>query len=398
MLLKVILKRGVCTYRWINSWVPATIRLEVKDESDAPLPSVMVDFYRRKLGGKLTPSDLWFTGMTDSNGHLHLPSGLTPLPINGYFYSVYLAAVHTGGETYLNWYGMADIAIPFREGVDDLSLPAPVNDETLYEPPVPVSTDLEVGSTSMPAGVVSPGDSWEKSFVITNLGPDTFSGQIYIQNWFSTDTTVDPGLDHGAGGYRSGVFLAPGDHFSNSGAVINIPIGLAPGVYYMLTSVEPDYPGATDPDLSNNSLASVETITVTDSVPAGESADLMVENIEMPAGTVVPGETWERTFNIRNLGPDSYSGKILFQTWLSTDLTVDGSEVDHAAGGYLLDVDLGPWDDVGWVNQPMTIPGDLPPGVYYLLATVAPSGSSTLDPDESNNSLASVETITVAAP
>lgn len=247
-----------CAPVWLSRWSPSLVGLNVTNESGSPVAGASVDVYRTRLPASLWEGDLWHSGKTDSRGLLTLPAGITEA--SGGYSAILLGAVRFEGQSYLNWYTMIDLAIPYRQGLPEYYLPAKVGDATLYQPPPQITTGLSVETVAFSPSTVKVGEALTRQAAIKNLGPDAYMGEIGIQFYFSSNNMLET-TDEAAGGYNESVNLGVGQTH-NFQANPAVPPSTLPGAYYLIARITPLLSGATDPDESDNVRASDQALTI----------------------------------------------------------------------------------------------------------------------------------------
>ncbi len=249
-----------CAWEWLSTWAPPSIKINVKNESNIMVPNATIDVYRRKPGHELKPEHLWFSGTTNSEGMILLPMGITETsPGAGWIHYLFLTVVRLNNESYLNWFTILDVSVPYRKGVTELILEAKVNETTHYQ--IPQSTDLEAVSVSFIPSVLKGGEVLSSSVIYRNLGQDNFSGRVGIQFYLSQDSIFDSNIDLAAGGTSEIVSMIQNEEKTFSRDLI-IPQILSPGDYFLIFKVESKEFGTTDPNLSNNVVVSQQPFTV----------------------------------------------------------------------------------------------------------------------------------------
>lgn len=248
---------------FISQWCPQTVRIQAEDASQQPLSGASIDIYRFNVGYKgntIPPKFLWFTGAFDNNGKITLPSGINAPSDYGLGMLFYLGVLHHGGNEYLNWYTVEDLALAYRKGIEDLTLHAVASPNSLYKKPNFTYSDLKMQAVTASPTILKPGGTFMRQVEVGNDGPDNFSGGGTVQFYLSSDTNLDPGIDKPSGGYPAILSLAVGasDFFQVNNV---IPIDMPPGTYYLLASYTPSSVAVVDSNPENN-LAASAPITV----------------------------------------------------------------------------------------------------------------------------------------
>ncbi len=169
-----------------------------------------------------------------------------------------------------------------------------------------------------------------------------------------------------------------------------IPTTLAGGDYYFLALVD-----ATDvlaeSDETNNDAASETTVTVED-----REIDLTVAVSDTAFGeTIVPGDSGEVTMTVANEGNIPVSKGVAMRLYLSATAELDAEAVLLKAASRTVNLAAGGAStDVTWT---VTVPATSPAGEYYLIAAVD-AANVVAESDETNNTGATAEPITVAEP
>lgn len=252
-------KDSICALTWVPTWSPEHIQVKVTGTDGLVIPNASVEIYRLRGSGNLSTEDLWFSGTTDPDGRLELPTGIpTTYPGAGWLYTAFLIAVHHNGEDYLNWYNLSDIAVPYLEGTTSLELNATIDEATHYDPK---TVDLSVENISVSPTVAFTGDPISRTMEIKNNGPDPFNGDVTIQWWLSSDQVFEENGDRGFGGYTRSLQLAPGDSTTivNSNNIPSVPTGS----YYPIVQITTHINNTVDPESTNNFLANPIPIQIT---------------------------------------------------------------------------------------------------------------------------------------
>ncbi|MBX7148746.1 carboxypeptidase-like regulatory domain-containing protein [bacterium] len=131
-------------------------------------------------------------------------------------------------------------------------------------------------------------------------------------------------------------------------------------------------------------------------VPADEhfsaTTDIEVTSLTATPMAVKYGDVVNRSFVIKNNGPDAYSGTIAFQLWLSKDTAASIGNDDVGFGGYSLKLNLAPGASYTF-NSSNSISLAVPLGNVYVMGSVAllppyTTSADTIvytDPNPNNN-------------
>jgi subtilase family serine protease len=163
---------------------------------------------------------------------------------------------------------------------------------------------------------------------------------------------------------------------------IVVPIGLAPGTYFLSAIV--DQPGAVvEADEGNNGLTAVTTVTI-----LMHRADLTLGALTAPA-SVRTGQTLLASNTVRNIGPAASPASRVTFYMSATDATPGaGIAVGVRNVGALGAGASSP------ATTALVIPLGLAPGVYFLSA-VADSAGVVTEVDEANNGLTAAAVVEV---
>ncbi|MFQ5470560.1 MAG: DUF2341 domain-containing protein [Gammaproteobacteria bacterium] len=238
--------------------------------------------------------------------------------------------------------------------------------------------DLVASVLSGPATAVA-GSNITVNYTVDNVrAPDVTSFDIDFV--LSTDTTIGNGDDIPLTGTETVASLLGNTSVANAVSV-TIPNTITIGNYYIGMNTDSGSV-ITELDETNNTLASVATIAVT------QIPDLIVSAISGPAG-VTSGETITLSNTVENLNSVA-AGSFTVSYYLSTDTAITTSDV--LIGSRVISSLAANSNDVD--TTAVTIPTLTSSGVYYFGA-IADTAVAVIESDETNNSLSSSETVTV---
>ena len=221
--------------------------------------------------------------------------------------------------------------------------------------------DLVVTNISGPSGPIVPGEPFTLNYTIKNQGTNTaVQTNTYDDLYLSTKPTFDntaQRLTYGDSRGRDAFPLAPGASYTRS-YTYSLPRSSAPGTYYLYVVA----------DTGNNLDESDETNNVSAPFVINPNApDLLVTSFTGPA-TAVAGEAFGLSWTVKNQGDiPASNASIVDQVYYSTKATFDSTAV--ALGSAYLRPNAGtPIASGASYTQSVsaTLPGSLPPGVYYL--------------------------------
>lgn len=224
-----------------------------------------------------------------------------------------------------------------------------------------------IGSTIFVSGMVH-----NQATVTTG----TFRAGFYLSP-DATITTAD--LLFGACTYPAGMAANAVDDCNGP---ITVPNTLQPGTYYV-GAIADDQSLITESNEANNARASVTTTLLS---PAGVG-DLVVDAMTAPANGTIGG-TISISTRVRNQGT-APTGAFRLGFYYSTDPTITTGDV--ASGSicnYASGLAANTFSDC---SGPITVPGALPPGTYYV-GVIADDQGQVNETSESNNARASATT------
>ena len=177
--------------------------------------------------------------------------------------------------------------------------------------------------------------------------------------------------------------LAVGEEESASISVM-LPLSLEKGVYYV-GAIADTSDTVTEKSETNNATASATSITVIDDV------DLSIVSVSSAQVDVSNGGEFTISSAVKNNGNASVAPGHIVGLYLSTDATIDGSDI--YLGSWMSTVLL----ESGAIEQQettVTIPSMLPSGSYYFGA-IADHGVFVAETKEGNNASPSAVTVNV---
>ncbi|MEX2214849.1 MAG: Ig-like domain-containing protein [Phycisphaeraceae bacterium] len=238
-----------------------------------------------------------------------------------------------------------------------------VPDDAVIEVSLRPRADLQVQQVNAPADVDA-GSTLALEFIVTNQGtlgstPSRWKDIVYLSldNQISNDDILIGEFDNGAA-------LLPGDSYLTSTGSIVVPQRFRGDMFIL---VRTDNRNQVDEFPNENNLFA-QPIFV-NPLPL---ADLVVNDVIIPA-QVTAGSTFDVTFSVENLGSGPTNiGQYLGQIWL----TIDKNRPNPQAGDILLrtfaidaPLDVNQGIDL---TQSITLPANLPSGVYYITPWVDP--------------------------
>jgi subtilase family serine protease len=235
-----------------------------------------------------------------------------------------------------------------------------------------IGPDLFVSAFTAPA-TGGAGAAISVSSTTKNQGGGSTGAASTTRFSLSTDAIYDAGDT--PLGLRAIAILAAGASSAGSTS-LTIPVGTAPGNYYVLARADAD--GAVfETNETNNTASSAIAI----------GPDLVVSALTDPTSVQV-GHSINMSSTTKNQGGGS-AGASTTKFYLSTDAIYDTG--DTQLGLRAIAVLAAGASSAG--STTLTVPVGTPPGNYYLIA-VADATSAVLEANEANNTLAKTATIT----
>jgi len=238
-----------------------------------------------------------------------------------------------------------------------------VPDDAVIEVSLRPRADLQVQQVNAPASVDA-GSTLALEFIVSNQGtlgstPSKWKDIVYLSldNQISNDDILIGEFDNGAA-------LLPGESYLTSTGSIVVPQRFRGDMFIL---VKTDNRNQVDEFPNENNLFA-QPIFV-NPLPL---ADLVVNDVIIPA-QVTAGTTFDVTFSVENLGSGPTNiGQYLGQIWL----TIDKNRPNPQSGDILLrtfaiDAPLDVNQGVD-LTQSITIPANLPSGVYFITPWVDP--------------------------
>jgi subtilase family serine protease len=243
----------------------------------------------------------------------------------------------------------------------------------------PLRPDLMVTAVSNPPATAAPGHSFDVTDTVENRGAAA-AGPSTTRYYFSFDPVRTLG-DKLLTGSRGVPGLAPRE--ASTGTVsVTIPLNTLAGIFFLLACAD-DRSVVTESHEMNNCRASTTTIQVA-------RPDLVVTAVSDPPRTAAPGDSFALTNTVENHGRAT-AGASTTRFYLSIDPV--RSAADRPLAGVLAVPGLEPRESsTGTVT--VTIPSDIAPGKYFLLAC-ADDARAVPEGNEANNCLASSQLLTV---
>ncbi|MBO2012402.1 CARDB domain-containing protein [Hymenobacter negativus] len=213
----------------------------------------------------------------------------------------------------------------------------------------------------------APGNTVAASSYMQNLGNSTAPSST-LGYYLSTNQTLDASdvllLTSPGGTLAANQYISRYDN-------VPIPVGTAPGSYYMLFVADPA--NAVTETNENNNVVSTALVLVAPGV------DLTITQPYLTPTSVAPGSTLSTYCYIQNLG-NSTAASSTIGYYLSTNQTLDASDV-------LLRTTVGSSLGAGqytYRSDSPLVPTSTAPGNYYVLFVADPSSVVT-ETNESNN-------------
>ena len=242
-------------------------------------------------------------------------------------------------------------------------------------------SDLVMQAVSSMATTAASGDQIVISSTAINNGTSIVAAGHEVGLFLSSDTTYDVN-DIYLGSWMPTDLNA--QESQSQDVTITIPITTLAGDYHVIAFADYNY-NVIESDETNNVLASSATIKVTTDV------DFTVTSISSFSNTIDAGGTLVFSTAVLNSGDSMAAPGHEVGLYLSSDTTIDSN-----------DIKVGSWS-VPWYlpsgeeqgdNVLVTIPAGTAGGEYYIGA-IADDGNAVTETDETNNSLSSINLISV---
>jgi subtilase family serine protease len=334
-------------------------------------------------------------------------SGISADFANGFYLST--DAVITSSDIYLDgnsntglaagasfpWGGPTTVAIPggtspgayyFGILVDRGNVVAESNESNNYvstaitvEALLPDLTITTGSPTATPSSVEPNGNFTLSAWTVANAGTvdaGAFSNGFYL----SLDTLITSAdIDIASNGNAS---LVAGDSFPWTGPTLTIPLGTAPGTYYVGILVDRANAIA-EGDESNNSVRTAITV-----VPANPDLRITTGSPTPTPSSIRPGGTLTLpSWTVENHGA-APAGLFSNGFYLSTDAVItstdtylDGNSNDMGAGELFV-----------WGGPTLIVPMSTTPGTYYI-GILVDASNAVAESNESNNYVSAVITV-----
>jgi subtilase family serine protease len=231
--------------------------------------------------------------------------------------------------------------------------------------------DLVVSSMSEPPSLAAPGNAFPVSDATFNQGALATGAPTTTRYYLSLNGSRSAG-DRLLTGTRAVPALAAGA--TSVGTVtVTIPGSTPLATYFLLACADDAAPRVTESDETNNCAASTTTIQLS-------RPDLTTIAVDNPPATAAPGSTFTVTDTVRNQGLVA-GGASTTRYYLSADALKSGTDrrLNGSRGVPILNPGV---DSTGTTT--VTIPGNMAPGTYFLLAC-ADDTTSITEIDEANN-------------
>jgi subtilase family serine protease len=245
-------------------------------------------------------------------------------------------------------------------------------------PPPPTLPDFVPSNLTIQTNT---GGSLSFSYSLNNLGAAITTGGIRIQSWFSIDQILSANDIQGSSTLQSLASIG-----SYPFAISSVSgYSLAPGNYFLIIKVD-------DPNLINEANENNNTMVAPFIVaPTGPSLpDLAVYDLQIVTATLPVGST-EVIFNMgySNIGNAAVNNSFTFNFYVSTDALLSADDLLQESLNFN-SFGIGQSSQVNLGISPL--PGNLPPGTYYLIPKMD-AGNAITESNEANNVVAQPFTI-----
>jgi subtilase family serine protease len=240
------------------------------------------------------------------------------------------------------------------------------------------AVDLIIQTPAVTPSTLAAGNNLSASCYVYNQG-NSYASYSYLGYYLSTNATWDASDVLLSYNYTSGLYALNSYYNSSS---LTIPVGTAPGGYYILFYTD-IYNFAAETNETNN----VNSVAITVVAP---SIDLIVQTPVLGSSSVPAGNSVAANCYVYNQGltvsPYSYTGYYLSSnaTWDAADVLLTYTTTYSLNGGSSL-----------YNSASLSIPSGTTPGSYYILFYADYSGLVS-ETNETNN--VSSIAITVIAP
>ena len=241
---------------------------------------------------------------------------------------------------------------------------------------VPAGADLVESAVSTPPAAVIPGSQFAVTDTVRNRG--TAAAGATTTRYYMSETTHKTAQSALLKGTRAVPALAAGAT-SRGTRTVAVPVTMALGTYYLLACAD-DTLQAAETDESNNCTAAAAPIIV-------GRPDLVVTALDNPPASVPRGGRFAVTETVANQGPlgaDPSATRYFFSVdgqWSPEDRRLTGTRsVPALAAGASFPATP--------TAVTVTVPTNVTPGTYYLLAC-ADDMKRVLESNETNNCRAS---------
>lgn len=260
---------------------------------------------------------------------------------------------------------------------------------TLVEAIELLASDLIVSAVTTPASAAA-GARVAIDFTTQNLGPGDAGQSVNNRVFFSTDDTLDA---NDTPLFSGNVGPLDADETAVQNPAISVP-EVAPGQYFLIFSAD-----HTNVQFENDETNNLFSQPITVQVP-----DLIIDTADSP-DTANIGDTIDFAFSVKNDGDAAADASRLDRVFLSTDQTVDVTDLQVFQRSNNGDGALAP-NEILDIDGTINIPGQFAAGDYFLLF-VTDDIQRQFESDESNNLLSRplriegadlvVDAVTVAA-
>ena len=278
---------------------------------------------------------------------------------------------------------------------DGLTNAVAESDETNNSAAVPVTVgpgagpDLVIdgGSVELSTSSAIVGDTITATFRIRNQGSETsdipFRDAIYL--------SLDPFLDAGdrfiRDSFEHNIPIAPGGLTSVHARELTIPLDVPPATYYVLVEADGLANVIAESNEANNVAASAQ-------IAIGGGKDLVVEpGFGLSATSVAVEGEISVTYQLRNIGDAPVTAFFRDALMLSTDATLDGSDV-FLRDSFEHNLGVQPGSRTSLHTRELVIPFGTAPGDYYILIVADGLDNVVAESNESNNVAALAVTVT----
>ncbi len=210
---------------------------------------------------------------------------------------------------------------------------------------------------------------------LRNNGQENAQEGFQVGFYLSSDATID-GSDIQVGNGYVGYFAAGTEQIVN--AIVRIPASVAASGTYYIGAIADIANAVQDESDENNNAAAGNTIAITKGYP-----DLMIEAVSGPSS----GQTEQNvtlTATVRNQGQESAQEGFYIGFYLSSDTTIDGSDI-QVGNGYVGYFAAGTEQTV---SANVLLPTSIAVSGTYYIGAIADISTSVQDESDENNNAA----------